>query len=259
LNGRGVPKDTAAAALWFRKAAEQGDAGAQFQLAVMYCTGVGVVRNLEEAVKWYRRSAEQGDRYAQYNLAVMLLKGQGASQEPEQAVHWCCEAAEQGLAEAQLQLGDLYCGGLGIAEDLSDRIYLVRESRGARKLGGVDQAPGLAQLPSGVVPVRVLFSNFCELNAANYTRRPGGGRDLVLRRVIGLADGKRARLPVHSSSSRGPSLPWMPACAGMTRTNRDPTNFSIRDTRNRSTGLYRVGREVPSRPPGLASLVQPGE
>jgi TPR repeat protein len=42
------------------------DAGAQFQLAAIYCTGAGVVRNLEEAVKWYRRSAEQGDRYAQY-------------------------------------------------------------------------------------------------------------------------------------------------------------------------------------------------
>lgn len=73
LNGHGVARDTAAAALWFRKAAEQGDAGAQFQLAAMYCTGTGVVRNLAEAVKWYRRSAEQGDRYAQYNLAIMLL------------------------------------------------------------------------------------------------------------------------------------------------------------------------------------------
>lgn len=52
----------AAAALWFRHAAEQGDAAAQFQLAAMYCIGAGVVRNLAEAVKWYRRSAEQGDR-----------------------------------------------------------------------------------------------------------------------------------------------------------------------------------------------------
>jgi hypothetical protein len=46
LDGRGGPKDTAAAALSFRKAAEQGDAGPQFQLAATYCTGAGVVRNL---------------------------------------------------------------------------------------------------------------------------------------------------------------------------------------------------------------------
>ena len=118
LNGRGVAEDAAAAALWFRKAAEQGDAGAQFQLAAMYCTGAGVVRNLEEAVKWYRRSAEQGDRYAQYNLGVMLLKGQGVLQDAEAAFGWCRAAAEQGLAEAQLQLGDLYRAGLGTTEDL---------------------------------------------------------------------------------------------------------------------------------------------
>jgi uncharacterized protein len=105
--------------LWFRKAAEQGDAGAQFQLAAMYCTGQGVVRNLEEAVKWYRRAAEQGDRYAQYNLAVMLLKGQGAPQDEAAAFYWCSAAAEQGLAEAEFRLGDLYRGGRSVGEDLA--------------------------------------------------------------------------------------------------------------------------------------------
>ena len=32
LNGHGVARDAATAALWFRKAAEQGDADAQFQI-----------------------------------------------------------------------------------------------------------------------------------------------------------------------------------------------------------------------------------
>jgi TPR repeat protein len=68
--------------LWFRHTADQGDACAQFQLAVMYCTDTGVVRNLTEAVKWYRRSAEQGDRYAQYNLGIMLMKGQARRKTP---------------------------------------------------------------------------------------------------------------------------------------------------------------------------------
>jgi hypothetical protein len=58
LYGRDAPRDTAAVALWFRKAAEQGDAGAQFQLAAMYCTGEGLVRNLEEVQS--RRDAAQG-------------------------------------------------------------------------------------------------------------------------------------------------------------------------------------------------------
>ena len=98
---------------------QQGDSGAQFQLAALYCTGTGVVRNLAEAVKWYRRSAEQGDRYAQYNLAVMLLKGQGTAPDAEEAFRWCCLAAEQGLGEAQLQLGDLYHAVHGEAADVA--------------------------------------------------------------------------------------------------------------------------------------------
>ena len=42
-----------------RLAAEQGDAGAQFNLGVMYANGEGVLGNDAEAVRWYR-TAEQG-------------------------------------------------------------------------------------------------------------------------------------------------------------------------------------------------------
>ena len=45
------------AAKWFREAAEQGNAIAQFCLG--YCKGIE--KNYEEAVKWYRKAAEQGN------------------------------------------------------------------------------------------------------------------------------------------------------------------------------------------------------
>ena len=45
---------------WYRKAAEQGVANAQFFLAECYDNGKGVTRDEEEALKWYRKSAEQG-------------------------------------------------------------------------------------------------------------------------------------------------------------------------------------------------------
>ncbi len=41
-NGRGVAQDYAEAARWYRKAAEQGDAGAQHNLGLLYAKGVGV-------------------------------------------------------------------------------------------------------------------------------------------------------------------------------------------------------------------------
>jgi TPR repeat protein len=46
-----------------RKAAEQGNADAQFNLAVAYENGAGVPKNLAEAAKWYLKAAEQGESY----------------------------------------------------------------------------------------------------------------------------------------------------------------------------------------------------
>ena len=58
--GQGVPQDYAEAVKWYRLAAEQGDADAQYNLGVMYDNGQGVPQDYAEAVKWYRLAAEQG-------------------------------------------------------------------------------------------------------------------------------------------------------------------------------------------------------
>ena len=60
-NGQGIPKDEYEAVKWFRKAAEQGDATAQFNLGIMYYNGQGVTQDDSEAVRWLRKAAEQGD------------------------------------------------------------------------------------------------------------------------------------------------------------------------------------------------------
>ncbi len=54
-----------------QKAAEQGDAMAQFNLGVMYNTGRGVAQDYKQAVAWFRKAAEQGDAMAQFNLGLM--------------------------------------------------------------------------------------------------------------------------------------------------------------------------------------------
>jgi hypothetical protein len=53
-----------------KKAAEQGDAGAQKALGEMYLKGLGFPKNSREAVKWYRKAALQGDAKAQANGSV---------------------------------------------------------------------------------------------------------------------------------------------------------------------------------------------
>jgi TPR repeat protein len=53
-------KDYQTALTEFRKAAEQGDADAQFNLGWMYADGQGVLQDFKTAVTWYRQAAEQG-------------------------------------------------------------------------------------------------------------------------------------------------------------------------------------------------------
>jgi TPR repeat protein len=52
----------------FRKAAEQGDAEAQYNLGNAYHYGRGVAQDYAEAVKWWRKATEQGSATAQYSL-----------------------------------------------------------------------------------------------------------------------------------------------------------------------------------------------
>ena len=59
------------------RAAEQGNAISQYNLALKYDFGRGVPQDYAEAVKWYRLSAEQGRAQAPYNLGLMHYHGRG--------------------------------------------------------------------------------------------------------------------------------------------------------------------------------------
>jgi hypothetical protein len=47
-----MPQDDAQAAIWYRKAAEQGNADAEFALATFYGAGRGVRQDFAEAYFW---------------------------------------------------------------------------------------------------------------------------------------------------------------------------------------------------------------
>ena len=70
--GQGVPQDYKEAVKWFRLAAEQGFANAQYNLGVTYREGQGVAKDFDEAFKWFKLSAEQGVVLAQYNLGLFM-------------------------------------------------------------------------------------------------------------------------------------------------------------------------------------------
>ena len=80
--------DYANAARCFIKAAEQGDAEAQFCLGNMYAEGHGVPRDEQQSTSWFRRAAEQGFTPAQVNLGVMYTQGQGVEPDLVEAHKW---------------------------------------------------------------------------------------------------------------------------------------------------------------------------
>jgi hypothetical protein len=105
--GEGVAKDQVEAVKWLRKAAEQNDAEAQYNLGVCYAHGEGVAKDLVEAVKWYRKAAEQNFAGAQYNLGVCFYNGRGVAKDWVEAYKWLLLAAKEGDEDAKNGITEL--------------------------------------------------------------------------------------------------------------------------------------------------------
>jgi ankyrin repeat protein len=88
------------AAAILRRAAEGGNAEAQYELASLYRSGRGVPQDDEQSFRWMKAAAEKGHQKAQFNLGRMLLTGRGAPLDIGQARFWLQKAAAQGHEDA---------------------------------------------------------------------------------------------------------------------------------------------------------------
>jgi len=66
--GKGVTQNKSMAAKWYTKAAEQGDANAQYNIGVAYQYGAGVAKYEAVAKEWFKLSAKQGNRMAKKEI-----------------------------------------------------------------------------------------------------------------------------------------------------------------------------------------------
>jgi len=101
----------------FALLAKQGDADAQFNLALLYADGKGLPQDYERARYWHRQAARQGHAAAQYSPALMHHKGLGIPPDNAKTARWYRMAAEQGHQAAQFNLAILYDEGLGVPHD----------------------------------------------------------------------------------------------------------------------------------------------
>jgi TPR repeat protein len=127
-----VPIDLAKAVGWYRKAASQGNAEAQFRLGFSYDIGKGIPEDHTEAVKWYRKGADQGNADAEHYLALSYECGCGIAMDKVLAVKWLRKAADQGDARAQHDLGVFYELGKGVPKDTVEAAKWYQKAANAK-------------------------------------------------------------------------------------------------------------------------------
>ena len=98
-------------------------ASSQFRLALAYAAGFGVFKDYDQAAIWYRKAAEQGHFHAQFNLGQLYDRGQGVSKSQTRALYWYQQAADQGYVPAQYFLGHRYYLGRGTSISYSEAYY----------------------------------------------------------------------------------------------------------------------------------------
>jgi uncharacterized protein len=103
--------DHKAALEWYRAAAGRGLAAAQTRLARMLAAGEGVEADPDLATDLLMKAAQSGYAPAQYNLAIAYERAAGVPLDPDLAAAWYERAAAQGLPEAIYAMGRLAMNG----------------------------------------------------------------------------------------------------------------------------------------------------
>jgi TPR repeat protein len=116
------------------EAANLGNVAAQVVVAISYWNGCGVEADMDRALQFARRAAESGDAFAQYCLGLLLEAVSSDSEKrkrgetlqfpsgPHQSpviFSWYRRSADQGFPPAQLAVSGCYQFGWGVTADLA--------------------------------------------------------------------------------------------------------------------------------------------
>jgi hypothetical protein len=126
-------KDFIQAVKYWKLAADQGEAAAQFKLGIAYRDGNGVEKqDFIQAVKYWKLAADQGGAMALFNLGNAYWSGNGVEkQDFIQAVKYYTLAADQGNANALFNLGNAYGQGNGVKKNIATALRYKLASKNA--------------------------------------------------------------------------------------------------------------------------------
>lgn len=112
--------------LW-RPLAEQGNADAEYNLALLYEKGHGVTQDDAEAGKWFRKAADHGNAMAEAHVGMMYANGWGVTRDIAEASKWYQRSAGKDCVDGLIGVGWLYERGLGVPKDYAEafRLYVL--------------------------------------------------------------------------------------------------------------------------------------
>jgi uncharacterized protein YgiM (DUF1202 family) len=194
--------------LW-RPLAESGDAGAMFDLGVLYWNGQGIPRNRPLAIQWWQRAAEQDVAAAQYNVSLAHYLGEEVAQDIHKALSFAQLAAQKNHDYAQRILLILEQDLAAPAEPSDARLAYSGAGIGetsAKLYAGRNTATAVLGILEVGTPIRMLSGD----SSWSRIEVPGGILVWVFGQYVTLADdinkisgtGVRARTtPVTDMSS----------------------------------------------------------
>lgn len=122
--GVGVTVNKERAFYWYRKSAQEGNVGGQYETARMYEYGVGTEKNIDNAIVWYEKASK-----AELLPAVMALAALYETKgKDNQAAELYQKGADKGNNEAQFKLASFYLKGKGVEQDMERGITLMRKA-----------------------------------------------------------------------------------------------------------------------------------
>ena len=133
---KGVKADPERAVGYYRSAAAEGYAQAQYGLGRAYTYGRGVEKDLGQAFKWFRKSAENNLGDGQFQVGYMLDVGQGVKEDNKEAAAWYEKAAARGQSQAMINLAILYHLGDGVPKDVTKAAEWYEKGEAAGNLEG---------------------------------------------------------------------------------------------------------------------------
>ena len=120
------------AAPYFRRAADQGNIRAQFQVGWMLDKGEGMPSDPANAVVWYRKAADQGDGEAAAALGQLFENGKGLAENYISAAEWYALSAKIGDPMGTFLYGRAFQCGIGVPQNRGEAIvwFWRAEARG---------------------------------------------------------------------------------------------------------------------------------